>query len=81
MDELHLIGSNVGPTYEIIVSRMRYIAHQTKNPIRIVCLSTSLANAQDLGEWIGATPHTIFNFHPSVRPVPLEIHIQSYSIP
>ncbi|CAG8585503.1 9938_t:CDS:2 [Funneliformis caledonium] len=80
-DELHLIGSDVGPTYEIIVSRMRYIAHQTKNPIRIVCLSTSLANAQDLGEWIGATPHTIFNFHPSVRPVPLEIHIQSYSIP
>ncbi|PKC16297.1 Sec63-domain-containing protein [Rhizophagus irregularis] len=80
-DELHLIGSDVGPTYEIIVSRMRYIAHQTKNPIRIVCLSTSLANAQDLGEWIGSTPHTIFNFHPSVRPVPLEIHIQSYSIP
>ncbi|CAG8517169.1 20044_t:CDS:2, partial [Racocetra fulgida] len=80
-DELHLIGSDVGPTYEIIVSRMRYIAHQTKNPIRIVCLSTSLANAQDLGEWIGATPHTIFNFHPSVRPVPLEIHIQSYNIP
>ncbi|CAG8457348.1 10482_t:CDS:2 [Diversispora eburnea] len=80
-DELHLIGSDVGPTYEIIVSRMRYIAHQTKNPIRIVCLSTSLANAQDIGEWIGATPHTIFNFHPSVRPVPLEIHIQSYNIP
>ena len=44
-DELHLIGSDVGPTYEIIVSRMRYIAHQTKNQIRIVCLSTSLANA------------------------------------
>ncbi|CAJ0749211.1 10358_t:CDS:2 [Entrophospora sp. SA101] len=80
-DELHLIGSDIGPTYEIIVSRMRYIAHQTKNSIRIICLSTSLANAQDLGEWIGAKPHTIFNFHPSVRPVPLEIHIQSYNIP
>jgi len=66
---------------KIIISRMHYIAHQTKNQIRIVCLSTSLANAQDLGEWIGNTPHTIFNFHPSVRPVPLEIHIQSYSIP
>ena len=54
---------------------------QTENQIRIVCLSTSLANAQDLGKCIGTTPHTIFNFHPSVRPVPLEIHIQSYSIP
>ena len=45
-DELHLTGSDVGPTYEIIVSLMRYIAHQTKNQIRIVCLSTSLANAR-----------------------------------
>ncbi|CAG8581624.1 7898_t:CDS:2 [Paraglomus occultum] len=80
-DELHLIGSDVGPTYEIVLSRMRFIAHDTGNPIRIVCLSTSLANAQDLGEWVGCSPQTIFNFHPSVRPVPLEIHIQSYGIP
>ncbi|CAG8503773.1 2964_t:CDS:2 [Ambispora gerdemannii] len=90
-DEIHLIGSDVGPTYEIIVSRMRYIAEQISgekrkagqaaNQIRIVCLSTSLANALDLGEWIAAKPVNIFNFHPSVRPVPLEIHIQNYNIP
>ncbi|KAI8374185.1 Sec63 Brl domain-containing protein [Radiomyces spectabilis] len=80
-DELHLIGGDIGPTYEVIVSRMRYIASQIQKPIRIVALSTSLANARDLGEWIGATTHSVFNFHPSVRPVPLEIHIQSYNIP
>ncbi|KAI9311054.1 Sec63 Brl domain-containing protein [Dichotomocladium elegans] len=81
-DEMHLIGDeDVGPTYEVIVSRMRYIASQTQKPIRIVALSTSVANARDLGEWIGATSHSVFNFHPSVRPVPLEIHIQSYNIP
>lgn len=80
-DEIHMIGSDLGPTYEVIVSRMRYIASQTQRPIRIVALSTSLANARDLGEWIGATSHSVFNFHPSVRPVPLEIHIQSYNIP
>ncbi|RUS18546.1 Sec63 Brl domain-containing protein [Endogone sp. FLAS-F59071] len=80
-DELHLIGGDVGPTYEVIVSRMRFIAPQTNNPIRIVALSTSLANARDLGEWIGAKSQSVFNFHPSVRPVPLEIHIQSYNIP
>ncbi|CEG74332.1 Putative Sec63 domain protein [Rhizopus microsporus] len=80
-DEIHMIGSELGPTYEVIVSRMRYIASQTQRPIRIVALSTSLANARDLGEWIGATSHSVFNFHPSVRPVPLEIHIQSYNIP
>ncbi|KAI8357996.1 Sec63-domain-containing protein [Mortierella sp. GBAus27b] len=80
-DELHLIGGEIGPTYEIVVSRMRYIASQMETKIRIVALSTSLANARDLGEWIGATSHSVFNFHPMVRPLPLDVHIQSYTIP
>ncbi|KAL8456657.1 hypothetical protein ACS0TY_034773 [Phlomoides rotata] len=80
IDELHLIGGPGGPVLEIIVSRMRYIASQLENKIRIVALSTSLANAKDLGEWIGATSHGLFNFPPGVRPVPLEIHIQGIDI-
>ncbi|KAI8064474.1 Sec63 Brl domain-containing protein [Gongronella butleri] len=79
-DEVHLINDPVlGPTYEVILSRMRYIASQTERAIRIVALGTSVANARDLGEWIGTNAHSTFSFHPSVRPVPLEIHIQSYS--
>ncbi|XWS57030.1 hypothetical protein CRYUN_Cryun09bG0136600 [Craigia yunnanensis] len=65
---------------EVIVSRMRYIASQVEKMIRIVALSTSLANAKDLGEWIGATSHGLFNFPPGVRPVPLEINIQGVDI-
>ncbi|XP_028784629.1 DExH-box ATP-dependent RNA helicase DExH12 [Neltuma alba] len=80
IDELHLIGGQGGPILEVIVSRMRYIASQVENKIRIVALSTSLANAKDLGEWIGATSHGLFNFPPGVRPVPLEIHIQGIDI-
>ncbi|XP_051139813.1 DExH-box ATP-dependent RNA helicase DExH12-like [Andrographis paniculata] len=80
IDELHLIGGQGGPVLEIIVSRMRYIASQLENKIRIVALSTSLANAKDLGEWIGASSHGLFNFPPGVRPVPLEIHIQGIDI-
>lgn len=80
IDELHLIGGQGGPVLEVIVSRMRYIASQIENKIRIVALSTSLANAKDLGEWIGATSHGLFNFPPGVRPVPLEIHIQGVDI-
>ncbi|KAL0326538.1 UNVERIFIED_CONTAM: DExH-box ATP-dependent RNA helicase DExH12 [Sesamum angustifolium] len=80
IDELHLIGGQGGPILEIIISRMRYIASQLENKIRIVALSTSLANAKDLGEWIGATSHGLFNFPPGVRPVPLEIHIQGIDI-
>jgi pre-mRNA-splicing helicase BRR2 len=80
VDELHLIGGEGGPVLEVIVSRMRYISSQTENQIRIVALSTSLANAKDLGEWIGASSHGLFNFPPGVRPVPLEIHIQGVDI-
>ncbi|KAI9137398.1 SNRNP200 protein [Paraphysoderma sedebokerense] len=84
-DELHLIGGDIGPTLEIIVSRMRFISAQKESDgsdkIRIVGLSTSLANARDIGEWMGCKSQTIFNFHPNVRPVPLEIHIQGYNIP
>ena len=50
VDELHLIGEGQGGTVlEVIVSRMRYISSQGDNKIRIVALSTSLANAKDLG--------------------------------
>ncbi|KAI3919601.1 hypothetical protein MKX01_018424 [Papaver californicum] len=80
IDELHLLGGQGGHILEVIVSRMRYIASQSENRIRIVALSTSLANAKDLGEWIGATSHGLFNFPPGVRPVPLEIHILGVDI-
>ncbi|VFQ99826.1 unnamed protein product [Cuscuta campestris] len=80
VDELHLIGGQGGPVLEVIVSRMRYISSQVANKTRVVALSTSLANAKDLGEWIGATAHGLFNFPPGVRPVPLEIHIQGVDI-
>lgn len=49
IDEIHLLGADRGPTLEVIVSRMRYIAAQTERPVRFVGLSTALANAQVRG--------------------------------
>ncbi|KZF25929.1 Sec63-domain-containing protein [Xylona heveae TC161] len=80
-DELHMVGGQGGYVYEVVVSRMHYIALQTENDMRIVGLSVSLSNARDIGEWIGATKHTIYNFSPHTRPVPLELHLQSFTIP
>lgn len=80
-DELHMLGGQSGFVYEMIVSRMHYIRSQTQQPLRIVALSVSLSNARDIGEWIDAKKHTIFNFSPHVRPVPLELHLQSFTIP
>ncbi|GJN30699.1 hypothetical protein PR202_gb19029 [Eleusine coracana subsp. coracana] len=78
LDEIHLLGADRGPILEVIVSRMRYISSQTDRSIRFVGLSTALANARDLADWLGVMDDGLFNFKPSVRPVPLEVHIQGY---
>ncbi|XVF11808.1 hypothetical protein REPUB_Repub08aG0059500 [Reevesia pubescens] len=78
LDEIHLLGADRGPILEVIVSRMRYISSQTERTVRFVGLSTALANAGDLADWLGVGEIGLFNFKPSVRPVPLEVHIQGY---
>ncbi len=52
--------------HQVIVSRMRYIATKTNASIRIVGLSTAMANAHDLADWLGIPPDGLFNFKPSV---------------
>jgi pre-mRNA-splicing helicase BRR2 len=80
-DELHMLGGQDGYIYEVVVSRMNFMALQLGKDVRMVGLSVPLSNARDIGEWLGAKKHTIFNFSPHVRPVPLELHIQSFTIP
>ena len=80
-DELHMLGGENGYIYEAVVSRMPFIRVQLEKNLRIIGLSVPLSNARDVGEWIGASKHTTFNFSPMVRPVGLELHIQSFTIP
>lgn len=77
IDEIHLLGGDRGPILEIIVSRMNYIAAQSKNSVRLMGMSTACANAMDLGNWLGVK-EGLFNFRHSVRPVPLEIFIDGF---
>jgi activating signal cointegrator complex subunit 3 len=78
IDEIHLLGQDRGPVLEVIVSRMRYITAHTESRIRVVGLSTALANAHDLADWLGIEGDGLFNFPPSVRPVPLTVHISGF---
>lgn len=80
VDELHLVGGTGGATLEVICSRMRYISNALNKNIRIVGLAHSVANAKDLGDWLGVTSHGFFNFPPGSRPTPLEIHVQGFDI-
>jgi len=84
-DELHLLGGPQGPTLEIVISRMRYIASTNSGPkselnksIRLVGFGASIANAREVGEWMGVPEKSLFNFSPKVRPTPLEIFFQSF---
>lgn len=77
-DQMHLLGGSEGPTLEVVVSRARYVAAQTEKPTRIVALGASLANARTVGEWLGAPSRACFNFHPNVRPVPLELQLLGF---
>lgn len=80
VDELHLLGAESGPTLEVVVSRMRAISKMLAKPIRIVGLGSSMADAKDVGDWLGVPSHSQFNFPPGARAVPLEIHIHSLDI-
>nr|CAB3223427.1 activating signal cointegrator 1 complex subunit 3 [Phallusia mammillata] len=79
IDEIHLLGQDRGPVLEVIVSRTNFISSQTEKPVRIVGLSTALANARDLADWLGIRQMGLFNFRPSVRPVPMEVHIEGFA--
>ncbi|KAL6768281.1 hypothetical protein ACKKBF_B38500 [Auxenochlorella protothecoides x Auxenochlorella symbiontica] len=79
-DELHLVGGTGGPVLEVVASRARYVGSVAPRAPRIVALAASLANAGDVGDWLGVRPACLFNFPPSVRPVPLEVHVQGFEV-
>ena len=78
IDEIHLLGADRGPILEVIVSRANYIGAHTSQPVRVLGLSTALANAHDLANWLNVDRAGLFNFSSSVRPVPLDYHIRGF---
>lgn len=65
IDEIHLLGEDRGPVLEVIVSRTNFIASHTSRSLRIIGLSTALANAVDLADWLGINKVGLlfFSFH------------------
>jgi pre-mRNA-splicing helicase BRR2 len=80
VDDIHLIGGNQGSTLEMIVSRMRYMENQTGNKMRFIALSTTVANYNNLADWIGATNRGRFNFPLSNRQISLDMHVSGSDI-
>uniref|UniRef100_A0A1I7VPC0 Activating signal cointegrator 1 complex subunit 3 n=1 Tax=Loa loa TaxID=7209 RepID=A0A1I7VPC0_LOALO len=80
VDEIHLLGVERGAVLEAIITRLKMMAakQESHNPVRVVGLSTALANAGDVAEWLGVVDAGLFNFRPNVRPVPIEVHIAGF---
>nr|CCA21330.1 PREDICTED: similar to activating signal cointegrator 1 complex subunit 3 putative [Albugo laibachii Nc14] len=82
VDDLHFITDpNVGPLYEIVLSRLaRVESGRLSDPTRWIVLSSPLVNAKQAAIWLGIVNESskVFNFAPTSRPSGIQLHIQSF---
>uniref|UniRef100_A0A0E0KIW7 RNA helicase n=1 Tax=Oryza punctata TaxID=4537 RepID=A0A0E0KIW7_ORYPU len=71
IDEIHLLHDNRGPVLESIVSRSVRQTETTKEHIRLVGLSATLPNYQDVAVFLRVHSGGLFHFDNSYRPCPL----------
>lgn len=73
IDEIHLLQDDRGPVIEAIVCRMFGYVETNQRPIRVVGLSATLPNYEDVAMFLKA--RCVFNFGQSYRPVPLRTSV------
>ena len=75
IDEVHLLNDSRGPVLETLVARLKERIREDKerNGCRMVGLSATLPNYQDVGQFLGVPSKNIFYFDGSFRPVPLSL--------
>lgn len=74
-DQLHLLGES-GSSMEVVMSRMRFASTQNGSRLRILALSCSVTNANDLADWLGIK--NIYSFPPTARTIPVSVVIESF---
>lgn len=73
IDEVHLLHDLRGPVLEALVARTIRQIESTSEMVRIVALSATLPNYQDVAAFLRVKPDSgLFHFDNSFRPVPLE---------
>ncbi|WP_458207442.1 DEAD/DEAH box helicase [Haladaptatus sp. NG-SE-30] len=75
IDEVHLLDSDKrGSVLEVTISRLRRLCDP-----RIVALSATMPNIDDVAEWLDAPPKTTFEFGDDYRPVDLHADVKTYT--
>jgi len=74
IDEVHLLDSTErGSVLEVTISRLRRLCDP-----RVVALSATMRNTDDVAAWLDAPAETTFSFGDAYRPVPLEAGVETY---
>ncbi|XP_071510515.1 activating signal cointegrator 1 complex subunit 3-like [Diadema antillarum] len=79
LDGLQFLGDECGPMMETIVARAKRMSHHTGRVVRMVGLSTTMANAKDVARWLEVDDDHLFNFQSVHRPVKLELNVAEFS--
>jgi len=75
IDEVHLLDSDRrGAVLEVTVSRLRRLCDP-----RVVALSATMPNVEDVARWLDAPQECTFRFGDSYRPVPLHASVETYA--
>jgi replicative superfamily II helicase len=75
IDEIHLLDSERrGSALEVTVSRLRRLCAP-----RVVALSATMQNVDDVAAWLDAPAETTFQFDDSYRPVELDADVRTYT--
>jgi replicative superfamily II helicase len=75
IDEVHLLDSDRrGAVLEVTISRLRRLCAP-----RIVALSATMRNVDDVAAWLDAPADCTFAFGESYRPVPLSASVETYA--
>ena len=75
IDEVHLLDADGrGAVLEVTVSRLRRLCDP-----RVVALSATMRNVEDVAAWLDAPEKATFSFGDEYRPVPLEADVALYS--
>ncbi len=75
IDEVHLLDSDRrGSVLEVTIARLRRLCDP-----RIVALSATMPNIQEVADWLDAPPEATFQFGDEYRPVELNAGVRTYS--
>jgi len=72
VDEVHLLADERGAVIESVVARLHRLVESRQRQVRIVALSATLPNYDDVALFLQAPERGIFFFGPEHRPVPLQ---------